>query len=345
MTYLKDSTNRRRRLFTAVVLLTLCIGALAASSRPSSGAAVSSSRESLPETFEAVPPAAPPQDSFSQTVPQGLPAFIYLVGSDGILRWYRHNGAESGAGLETQGAWAGGLPVGRGWNGLKAVFGGGGDTIYGIGADGLLKWYRHVGFNTGAGLESPTAWLGARDVGRGWGGLQHVFSGGNGIIYTIADDGILRWYRHNGFRTGVGLETPGAWEGPKAVGRGWGGLRKVFSGGDGVIYTIADDGILRWYRHNGFRTGAGLETPGAWAGPKPVGRGWGGFNQVFSPGRGIIYGVAPDGILKWFKHNGFQTGAGLETAGAWTGPKDVGRGWGEAIHLFALMPSDPPPIH
>jgi hypothetical protein len=62
---------------------------------------------------------------------------------------------------------------------------------------------------------------------------------------------------------------------------------------------------------------------------------------VFSRGDGIIYPIADDGILRWLKHNGFRTGAGLETPGAWEGPKDVGRGWGEVMHVFALMPSDP----
>lgn len=285
-------------------------------------------------------------DSFPPSGLGGLPVFIYVVNPDGRLTWLRHNGAENGDGLATPGAWDGPRPVGRGWSEAEAVFGGGGNTIYLIGSNGLLKWYQHNGFNTGAGLEDPSAWLGGKDVGRGWHGLQHVFSGGNGIIYTIADDGILRWYKHNGLFTGVGLETPGAWEGPKDVGRGWGGLPHVFSGGNGIIYTISDDGILRWLKHNGFRTGAGLTTPGAWTGPKDVGRGWGNLKHVFSPGRdGIIYAIADDGILRWFKHNGFQTGAGLATPGAWTGPKDVGRGWGEALQVFALMPSDPPPIH
>ena len=53
--------------------------------------------------------------------------------------------------------------------------------------------------------------------------------------------------RKAGFRTGAGLTTPGAWEGPKDVGLGWGNLKHVFSPGrDGIIYAIADDGILRW---------------------------------------------------------------------------------------------------
>ena len=283
--------------------------------------------------------------TFPPTRRGGGPTFIYMVNADGRLLWARHDGAERGDGLATPGAWVGPRPVGRGWDGMKTVFGGGGNSIYFIDGDGLLKWHQHNGFNTGAGLEVPSAWSARKDVGRGWGGMKHVFAGGNGVIYTIADDGILRWYKHNGFLSGAGLDTPGAWQGPKDVGRGWAGLKHVFSGGNGIIYTIADDGILRWYKHNGFLTGAGLDTPGAWEGPKDVGRGWGDMKHVFPGGKdGIIYTIANDGILRWYKHNGFRTGAGLKSPGAWTGPKDVGRGWGDATHVFALMPSDPPPV-
>ena len=104
------------------------------------------------------------------------------------------------------------------------------------------------------------------------------------------------------------------------------------------IYVVKADGRLVWLRHNGAKFGDGLETPGAWDGPKDVGRGWGDLHHVFPGGNGIIYTIADDGILRWLKHNGFRTGAGLEDPTAWEGPKDVGRGWGDATHVFALMP-------
>jgi hypothetical protein len=245
-------------------------------------AAVWRVRESILATIEDVPPDTTFIGTFPPPQSGVRPTFIYMVNADGRLLWARHDGAQRGDGANSLGAWVGPRPVGRGWDGMRTVFGGGGNSIYNIDRDGLLRWYQHNGFNTGAGLEDPSAWAGRTDVGRGWGDMQHVFPGGNGIIYTITDDGILRWYKHNGFLTGVGLETPGAWEGPKNVGRGWGGLKHVFSGGDGIIYTIADDGILRWLKHNGFQTGAGLETPGAWEGPKNVGRGWGDVVHVFA---------------------------------------------------------------
>jgi hypothetical protein len=76
--------------------------------------------------------------------------------------------------------------------------------------NGRLKWFRHNGSNRGAGLEDPSAWSGPKDAGWGWAALQHVFPGGNGVINTIADDGDLRWRRHNAVETGAGLDSPGA---------------------------------------------------------------------------------------------------------------------------------------
>lgn len=161
------------------------------------------------------------------------------------------------------------------------------------------------------------------------------------VIYVIQSDGTLRWYRHLAYRTGEGLETAGAWAGPKNVGRGWSGYKHVFSGGEGVIYVIANDGTLKWYRHKAYLTGDGLDTTGAWEGPKNVGRGWSDVQQVFSSGNGVIYAITPDGKLWWYRHHGYLKGEGLETPGAWEGRKEVGRGWGELTNVFALLPGTP----
>ena len=151
---------------------------------------------------------------------------------------------------------------------MKWVFPGGGNVIYAITADGTLKWYQHNGFNTGVGLESSTSWNATKDVGRGWGDFSYVFAGGEGVIYGIQPDGTLRWHRHLAYQTGQGLETQGAWANSRSVGRGWTDYKHVFSGGQGIIYVITNDGTLRWHRHKAYLTGEGLETPGSWEGPK-----------------------------------------------------------------------------
>ena len=264
-------------------------------------------------------------------------SYIYGIGNDGALKWYRHTGAATGAGLETPGAWLGANEVGTGWNGFLSVFPGGLNTIYLIRADGRLEWRQHKGARDGL-----NQWEEGKTVGRGWNGFKQVFSVGGGIIYVIEPGGKLRWYKHNGYQTGASMETPGAWEGPKEVGRGWADFKQVFPGGNGIIYAITQDGKLRWYKHNGYLTGAGMETPGAWEGPNEVGRGWADFQNVFSAGNGIIYAITQEGKLIWYKHNGYLDGKGLDSPRAWENPKEIGRGWGDFLQVFALLPGSSP---
>ena len=278
--------------------------------------------------------AAATTASNAQTSPKS--SYIYTIGNDGEMKWYCHKGAATGAGLETPGAWQG-ANLGGAWNDYSTVFPGGLNTIYLIRMDGRLEWREHQGARTGL-----DQWGEARTVGRGWNGFKQVFSGGDGIIYVITTEGSLRWYKHNGYLSGTGLETPNAWEGPKEVGHGWGIFKTVFAAGNGIIYAITQDGKLRWYKHNGYQTGAGLETAGAWEGPKEVGNGWGIFKTVFSAGDGIIYAITQDGKLNWYKHNGYLDGRGLESPGAWENRKEVGHGWGGFVQVFALLPGSRP---
>jgi len=279
------------------------------------------------------PPFAPPG-------PGVMTSFIYAVPANGILQWFRHDGARDGAF-----DWKGGRPVGQGWDGLPAVFPGGGDVIYLITPEGELRWYEHVGFNTGAGLSDAGSWNGGITVNHDFRQYTRVFSGGNGIIYGITPDGRLIWHRHYGVATGQPVESAGSWALAKEVGIGWDGLVKVFGGGDGIIYGVNSNGDLLWYKHLGHDSGLGLSDAGSWLGGKTVGVGWGSFTTLFSSGDGVIYGIQPDGVLRWYRHLGYQTGAGLETAGSWQGGVDVGWGWGGFDTVFALLPRDPDPVH
>ncbi len=107
---------------------------------------------------------------------------------------------------------------------------------------GDLMWARHTGRADGSfNWDGPL-----KKVGTGWGRLNHVFSGGDGIIYAItpvvpaslstgigtgftgspASGGDLMWARHTGRADGSFN-----WDGPlKKVGTGWGDLLQVFSG-------------------------------------------------------------------------------------------------------------------
>ncbi|MFN0122355.1 MAG: hypothetical protein ACKV2V_17815, partial [Blastocatellia bacterium] len=277
--------------------------------------------------------------------------FVYAIGPDHKLSWYNHTGGANGAF-----AWQGPHEVGRGWD-FKHVFSGGDGIIYAIernveatahvtgkptpASGGNLLWFRHVGQADGS-----FKWEGPRRVGTGWGHFEHVFYGGNGIIYAIephvpalanmtgkptpASGGNLLWFRHTGRENGRFT-----WEGPKKAGSGWSGFEHAFSGGDGVIYLIepiveatfhvtgrptpASGGNLRWYRHRGHADGSFN-----WEGPRKVGNGWAGFRKAFSAGDGVIYLVEPiveatvpvtgkakpasGGNLRWFRHLGVEKG-------------------------------------
>ncbi len=249
------------------------------------------------------------------------PSVLYGIAPTGALKWYRHNGAPTGAGLNSPGAWTGPTEVGSGWQDFIQVVPGGGTVLYGIARDGTLKWYSH-----NDAMNGTPAWQGAKNVGTGWQNFKQVFSGSEGILYAIAQDGTLKWYHHTGYRDGAAT-----WDGPKTVGSGWQNFKTVFGMGDGVIYAIAGDGKLKWYKHTGFRDGTV-----AWEGPKDVGTGWQNFKQVFGAGNGLIYAIANDGILKWYKHLGYRDGTF-----AWEGAKDIGTGWQGFPTVVALLPPLP----
>jgi hypothetical protein len=261
-----------------------------------------------------------------ESPPTDIPNFGTFTEESDLL-WYRHSGYADGTV-----SWDGGRKVGNGWR-FDEVFPGPHGAIYAIEGDADLLWYDHLGIATGA-----RRWVGPRQVGNGWHvrmvnpSPQHflgVFCDtGNqersigellrphpSIIYAVRADGTLLWYRHDGVMDG----TPSwASNSGSVLGQGWVATnQRVFSGCNGIIYLIGDDGTLRWYKHNGY-----LEGTFDWEGPIDVGSGWDGFLDVFSIGGGIIYAIDPDGTLWWYKHNGYQNGAA-----DWGERKRVGNGW------------------
>lgn len=130
------------------------------------------------------------------------------------------------------------------------------------------------------------------------------------VIYAVANNDDLLWYRHDGNADGS-LR----WTDPRKVGNGW-GFRDLFSGGDGVIYAITSTGDLLWYRHDGHADGSIR-----WTEAKKVGNGWN-FKKVFYGGGGVIYAIADNGDLLWYRHDGHADGSVR-----WTEPKKVGHGW------------------
>ena len=132
-----------------------------------------------------------------------VPAAVHMTGgtspeSGGDLMWYRHVGREDGTF-----DWNGPRKVGTRWDALERVFSDGAGIIYGVtpkveasfgsgsmstaalesgddaqanftpASGGELLWYLHRGRE-----EGTFEWDGPRQVGVGWGDLEHLFSGG-----------------------------------------------------------------------------------------------------------------------------------------------------------------------
>jgi hypothetical protein len=242
------------------------------------------------------------------------------------LLLYKHLGYAEGST-----AWTGPQRVGTGWNAASMILGPH-RTIYAVKPDGEVLWFEHLGQADGS-----FQWAGPNPVKSGWhiGGInppadrflgvfcdsgneQHYLKPGSrpAIIYAVRADGTLLWFRHDGAADGTPRWANGGE--PKVVGTGWvAGHKRVFSGRDGVIYLIGDDGKLRWYRHKGV-----LEGTFDWEGPQEIGDDWGNFTTVFSIGGGYIYAVDGAGDLWWQHHEGHAQGTRK-----WGARKKVGNGW------------------
>jgi hypothetical protein len=222
---------------------------------------------------------------------------LYTVDSSNNLQWWRHDGFIDGGARWAPGS---GNVVGTGWDFAK-LFGAEYDVIYGVtpyvpahystevdggfvpASGGELRWYRHLGSDDGSYEWAPGS---GNVVGTGWHTFTTVFAGGNGVIYAItpyvpahystevgggfvpASGGELKWYRHLGRYDGTYEWAAGS---GSTVGTGWQNFKKVFSGGDGIIYAVDQYDQLLWYRHDGRGDGSFQWAPGSGT---VIGTGW-----------------------------------------------------------------------
>jgi hypothetical protein len=250
----------------------------------------------------------------------------YDVLPEGRVDCYRHDGHVSGAP-----EWgASGYGIAEGFGGLLHEFAAGG-AIYTVRPNGNLVWIGHQG------AKDCTADLhGGETIGVGFDRFTSMFAMATGTpghvaIYGVAPDGGLYWYLYRCADTGRGLETPGCWEGGWRLDTvGWQAFTNVFSGGNGVIYAIAENGDLYWRSHDGYRTGESFLSPF-----QRVGTGWHTFGQVLSgTDDGVIYAVDQEGLLWEYQHLGYARGTGLGAPGSWAERTEVGSGWSSG-HVYA----------
>ncbi|HSJ68262.1 MAG TPA: tachylectin-related carbohydrate-binding protein [Anditalea sp.] len=274
---------------------------------------------------------------------------IYSVNNNGDLLWYRHEVLHDGSFH-----WPSkeGKKVGSGWKDFSKIFGGNDGVIYAVKVSSInmitgrptggdLLWYRHTGWINGTFFwASPdakklTIRMNSAFISQKWNSFPFLFSGGNGTLYTVANNGDLFWYLHKGWRDGT--SSWDSQEGRK-VGSGWNNFSKIFSGGNGVIYAIQKStvdmrtgrrtgGNLLWYRHDGRNTGTW-----DWASNSgnKVGNNWSRFVNVFSGGNGIIYAIDENGNLLCYRHLGW-----FEGTFSWSpnSGEKIGHGW-KFQHVF-----------
>ena len=132
---------------------------------------------------------------------------------------------------------------------------------------------------------------------------------------------------------------------------GWGNYKTMFGGVNGVIYAVAQDGKLYWFRHltylnpvpepplaellnpmNQIKSTMTQRWMSSWQGPNKVGDGWGSFPQIFSPGEGHIYAVLPNGDLMYHRHLGWQNGSYVWDE---VSVRKIAEGWDKYRFAFA----------
>jgi hypothetical protein len=206
-----------------------------------------------------------------------------------------------------------------------------GGAIFNVTPDGALRWFRH----TGSGQQDPSGGTGwapnsGNQIGQGWSSGFRTFFGTQNVIYAVADDGSLRWYRYDGHGEHDPTGNTGwATNSGNQIGRGWSAGFRDFVAVGGIIYSIADDGALRWHRYNG----NGEHNPNGntgWAtnSGNQIGRGWSPGFRNFIGTAGAIYSIADDGALRWHRYNGKGE---LDPTGSmgWVpnSGNQIGRGW------------------
>ncbi len=214
------------------------------------------------------------------------------------------------------------------WRGLDPLMAGplrhNSFVLYAIDDGGLLQRRRIDTPTTGPMRQLDTP----KTVGHGWLRGPRVFSGGEGVLYSVAPDGKLLWYKHVNANDGNAFPVFES----KSVGRGWGDVVRIWSPGMGIIYAVKPDGTLLWFYHRRWRDGGGLALPDAWEGPKIVGSGWQDFKLIAGAANGLVYALENSGRLLVYRHLGWQSGSS-----EWRDPVVVAEGWTDVRSLSTTV--------
>lgn len=244
-----------------------------------------------------------------------LVQWFYAVGASGNLTYHRYNGmGDSATGWDSNS----GNVIGNGWGAVRHAVGYNQDVIVAVTNDGYLHWYRYFGLGRRDPAASTQNWHrnSGNVIGNGWGNIRKLIAcnGRPGVIYTIEQNGDLRWFSYNGDGandpTGSLNWLPNT---GNVIGNGWQNIRHAHGSGN-VIFAIDENGALRWYsyRGNGESNRAATEGWHANSG-NIIGNGWGDIWQLFGgytndvtdSRRGhVLFAVTNAGQLRWYHYSG-----------------------------------------
>jgi hypothetical protein len=225
----------------------------------------------------------------NQTI-SGGDGYLNIVTPGGAIGWYTHNGWLYGGGTFDS-VW-----TGSGFN-MFTKIAAEHRTVYGITADGKLRWYRleaNNAFNPQSGAV----------IGQGWEDTRFLIAAGYGILYRITNSGNLYWYAYHGV-PGQGGYFDNLGVG-RLIGSGWQQFSQV-SAWIGTFYAVRPAGSVHWYGYRHWSDGASY--PDSWqeaSGGAVIGSGWTSpgcnFRSIGHAGQGRIYGVDGAGVLRQYIH-------------------------------------------
>jgi hypothetical protein len=207
---------------------------------------------------------------------------------------------------------------------------GGQGIFYAVQADGVLLWYRHLGWQNGT-----VNWANGgsgRQIGVQWQQFVKVLAGADGQIFALNPDGTLLWYQYllSNSTTGAGSWHPSS---GKQIGSGFDVFPRIFGGWNNVLYGIDGNGLLFWYHNAGPAGGFAWSNNGN---GRQIGAGWKEYPFVFADPNGVVYGIWQSNELRWFRYivQNLSTGAGFWVNGGTNIP--IGVGWGSDGQRLAL---------
>jgi len=198
---------------------------------------------------------------------------IWALTPTGTLTRRRHQGG----GANAEGTWDPPEQLAQSWDHYLALASAGGPSVYVITEERQVLYRRLTG-NTWSAVPL--------DVDQ-----PAIVGGGGGVLYTLGNDHLLRWWQHNS-------QEPITLSGPVVLGP-W-DYHRTIGAGNGYLYGIRTDGTLVQHIHTSWRQGTPDLSPGL-----EIGTGWADFDYVVALrhiNATVFYALTRSGELLWYRH-------------------------------------------